>query len=447
MFCEKCGDKVEDNELYCNKCGNFLGEKQTNNIPQQQTNNIVTNNDNSQMFGNNVRSFNQQMMNMNYNQLNPNQMNNNQGNNQNTTYQQPTNMNNKQVDNHTKLEQIKSLALGIGVGAFGLIIIGLIYMVAFDSNVYLSSDSYEEQEVVKESTTSTKSKYKTVIVYDNKYSGVDATTEKDANALIIKDSTTQKSSCSAEITAIENEMIEKYGITAVNLCEMDPDFAKEVANVFKKIYEEYPGTEEVLTNLTLVNASMSDGYIAAFQPIFTFATNDTDSTYPWILKTQIYLNTTYFLNEERLKASVEDGSSSGHFPANATMYSPVAHEMGHYLSFLAMMKNYDVDSILLIDENNIEQLYTLAADFSSGDFSLKMIKEAYEICKKETGTTLALDDWRATISSYAVAKDNSGNYIYDETIAESFHDVYLNGDKAATASKYVITVLKKYLEG
>ena len=25
MFCSKCGDPIEQNETYCNKCGNFVG--------------------------------------------------------------------------------------------------------------------------------------------------------------------------------------------------------------------------------------------------------------------------------------------------------------------------------------------------------------------------------------------------------------------------------------
>lgn len=445
MFCENCGNKMDVKQDTCPYCGNYLKKE----VPVQQ------NNDQS-MFNNNIRSFNQQMMNMNYAGANQNtNANNHQQHQHSNVFNRPIN-DNEQIINgnindvqaqYAKQEQAKSLASGIVLGAFALIIIGIVYMYSFNTNIYLSDDSYQDQEEVKEVQPTTKSKYKTVIVYDNKYKGVSATTEEKANKLIIKDSTEQKKNCSKEIIAIEDEIIEKYGITAVNLCEMDTAFAKEVGNVFKKIYEEYPGTQDVLTNLTLVNASMSQGYIAAFQPIFTFATNDTNSTYPWILKTQIYLNTTYFLNQERLKSSVEDGSASGHFPPNATMYSPVAHEMGHYLSFLAMMKNYNVDSILLIEETETEQLYKLIEDFGNGDFSLKMIKEAYENCKKETGTTLAFDDWRATISSYAVAKDNSGNYIYDETIAEAFHDVYLNGDNAVSASKHVVAVLKSKLNG
>ena len=58
---------------------------------------------------------------------------------------------------------------------------------------------------------------------------------------------------------------------------------------------------------------------------------------------------------------------------------------------------------------------------------------------------IGFDEWRATISKYAVTKDNSGKYLYDETIAESFHDVYVNGDNAVDASKYIVAVLKSRL--
>ena len=55
--------------------------------------------------------------------------------------------------------------------------------------------------------------------------------------------------------------------------------------------------------------------------------------------------------------------------------------------------------------------------------------------------------WRRTISSYAVSRDEKGNYIYDETIAEAFHDYYLNGKRAKLASKEIIKVIRKYMNG
>lgn len=313
------------------------------------------------------------------------------------------------------------------------------------SKYYFNTNTYESNETEKTTSTSTKGKYKTIVVYDHTYSGVEIKNKNDAIELIQKDSVEQKNSCSEEIKKVENEIISNYGISAVNLCEMNVDFAKELGNVFKKIYEDYPSVRGYITNLTLVNASISDNYIAAFMPVFNFATSDTQSTYPWVIKTQVLLNTSYFLNPERLESSVTSGSNSGHFPPNSTIYSPIAHELGHYLSFLAMMKHYNLNSILLINSKDVDAFYDLYADFGKGDYSFSMIREAYEKYKQENETTLSLDEWRGTISNYALAKDNSGNYIYDETIAEAFHDAYLNGNNAKDASKYIVSVLKEKL--
>lgn len=419
MFCPKCGDKVEQNELYCNKCGNFLG------------NNVQFNQDNNQ--------YN------NFSSINTSTNESNIPNNQIYNYQQLT-------PNNTT--NSKKIFIGIGAGVSFLV---LMFVCAFiissgKEKYYFSTNNQDNTEEIAQSptansTTSKKGKYSTVIITDNTYSGVKVSTSKDAHDLIVKDSVNQKNNCPSEIKEIENEIISKYGITAVNLCEMDVEFAKEISNVFGKIYEEYPSVRGYLTNISLINASLSDRYIAAFMPVFNFATSNSTSTYPWVIKTQVLLNTTYFLNTARLEASVKDGSNSGHFPPNSTIYSPVAHELGHYLSFLAMMKHHELNSILMIDNNNIETFYDIYSDFGDGKYSLEMITEAYNNYKNEVGTTLDIDAWRGQISNYAVAKDNNGDYIYDETIAEAFHDVYLNGDNANVVSKYVVSVLKSKLEG
>ena len=429
MFCSKCGDPIEQNEKFCNKCGNPLNVPQSNLTNQ----NIATPNQNSLNNSNN----NYVTQNINNNYQNPQPINN-YNNYQQSYMNTPNNKDNKKMI---------FIGAGIGVGLF-LILFLITHFIGNSSENYYFDTNHNEQnsEIVQSTGSSTKKgKYETAIIYDNTYSGVKINKDADAFALIVKDSVNQKSNCPSDIKKVEDEIIKNYGITAVNLCEMDVDFARELGNVFKKIYDEYPSVRGYITNLTLVNVSMTDNYIAAFMPVFNFATSDTASTYPWVIKTQVLLNTSYFLNKERLEASVTDGSSTGHFPKNSTIYSPVAHELGHYLSFLAMMKNYKLDSILLVDSNNVSTFYSLYDDFGKGNYSLTMIKEAFQKYKKDTNSTLNLDEWRGTISNYALAKDNSGEYIYDETIAESFHDVYLNGDNASDASKYVVSVLKEKL--
>lgn len=411
-YCNKCGDPIEQNEKFCNKCGNSL---QIN-----QSQNLIKNN------------------------FNPVQ----------------TNFISKKDLIKNKKRDTKEVLIGVGIGVGVLLIILMCYFFFGNSINKYYFDIKSHENIVEDTETGDNSKlkrgkYDTVVVYDNVYSGVTVNNNKDAYKLIEDDSISQKNNCPQEIIEVENDIIKKYGITAVNLCEMDINFAKELENVVEKVYEEFPDARGALTNLSVANVSMKEKFIAAFMPLFEFATSSltkNKANYPWVIKTQILLNTSYFFNTERLKVAIADSTTSGHFPPNTTVYSPVAHEFGHYLSFLAILKYYETNSVLLIDENNLGSYYNIGSDFSNGTLSLKMIKEAYTNYKNDTGTTLSMDDWRGTISGYALAKKNEkkngeDNYIWDETIAEAFHDVYLNGDNAKDASKYIIGVLKSKLGG
>ena len=99
-----------------------------------------------------------------------------------------------------------------------------------------------------------------------------------------------------------------------------------------------------------------------------------------------------------------------------------------------------------VTANEDQYVYELTKDYSEGNYSLKLLKEAYNNYINDGNTVLSFDAWRKTISGYAVSTDDNGNYVYDETIAEAFHDEYLNGENASIASKYILQVLQKRLE-
>ena len=228
------------------------------------------------------------------------------------------------------------------------------------------------------------------------------------------------------------------------MCEIDVNMALELENVIKYIYNKYPTARGYLTHISLGNMS-SVNTIAFFQWLapFTYSTQDNLLGY----KSRIILNSSFYLNKVKFNASVEQSSASGHFPKNATIYSPLAHEFAHYLSFIATNNYYNADPQIVYDTNDNYSPYVLAIqDFNVGTHSKKMAMEAYENYKTKTNTTMTFDEFRASISKYAVTKDERGEYIYDETIAEAFHDVYLNGNNAADASKEIVSVLEKYLE-
>ncbi len=287
----------------------------------------------------------------------------------------------------------------------------------------------------------------TSIVYDNQYlKQMKINNLSDVNKLIVSDSEKQKRNCPSDVKKVENEIIAHYGVTAVNFCEIDKNLAEELRNVVAYIYNEFPNARDYLTNITIANVGENETYIAAFMPVFTFATSNTSSGYPVGIKTQIILNAKYFLNPVKLKNSVSSGANSGYFPPNATSSSTVAHEFGHYLSYVAMLNYYNSNRLNYVTESDSKKLYSVYTDFTKGNFSYKLLQEAYQEYQNTTFASGTFDEFRASISRYAMAKDKSGKYIYDETIAEAFHDCYLNGEKAKPASKAILTILNQKLE-
>ncbi len=290
------------------------------------------------------------------------------------------------------------------------------------------------------------SKYETIIQVDRTYHGVKISNKSDAKKVIEVDSTSQKSTCSKEIVQLEKYLINNYNITAINLCEMDYNNAYELEKVISYIYNNFPETRGYLTNITLKNMSAQDELtIASFLPTFQFATASSISTYPWVYKTQIFLNSSFFLNDSKLESTVIASSATGHFPKNSNKYSPVAHEMGHFISFVALMKHYKLNNIIKVNRTNQKTLVEIIKDYNIGTYSKQLLMEAYNDYLKDGNSKISFDLWRMTISGYAIAKDSNGKYIYDETIAEAFHDVYLNGERANIASIYIVHTLKEKL--
>ena len=287
---------------------------------------------------------------------------------------------------------------------------------------------------------------RTSVVYDHQYFKMFTLySEQDLNAVIRADSLKQKEGCSAAITNIENQIINNYGVIAVNLCEMDVEFANELKNVVAYVYNNYPTARHYLTNITLANVENTGSFIAAFMPIFTFVTSDTASGYPVGSKSQIILNAKYFLNTAKIENSSSYGSQTGYFPPNATRSSTVAHEFGHYLSYVALLNYYNSSKLNYVTTGQAATLYKVYDDFNSGNFSRMLLEEAYDEYIKVYGKNMDFVQFRESISKYAISKDNTGSYIYDETVAEAFHDCYLNGSNAKPASRMIMKVLNTKL--
>lgn len=350
--------------------------------------------------------------------------------------------NNKNAKKTKKEHKILKKLLYLTLIIVWISIIGVVYVLS--KEFYYFDDEIADSKINNDAYTKISSSGITQVQHDNKYVRTYVNSLSEVYELIKEDSFNQKNNCPEEIISIENEIIEKYNIKAVNLCEMSPTFANELKSIVAYIYNEYPNQRGYLTNITLANVS-ENSYIAAFMPIFVFVNSDTKSTYPIGIKTQIILNAEYFLNEPRFNNAMIHGVDVGYYPQNAKKSTTLIHEFGHYLSFRAMVKCYRTNNINYVTSSEAKNVFNIYDDFLAGNFSYTIINSAYQDYINNYHGTMSFDEFRGSISNYAISKDKNGSYVYDETIAEAFHDCYLNGDNAALASKLIWKYVKKYL--
>ncbi len=350
------------------------------------------------------------------------------------------------VELEIKTKKENKALFGIVIGS-GVAFVFILFIALFSSGTVFSFNG--KTAYYQNKTIENVGEFQTAVVTDNIYENVDVNNESDAKKLIVKDSNNQKDKCNdVKVKEVESRIEKNYGIVAVNFCELNYNFALEIENVIKTVYSEFPSIKGYLTNLTLINAPSETNYIAAFKSASLFArSNSTFISKPDVYKMSIFLNTNYFLNLEYFEYSIKDSLAFDYFPKNATRYSLVAHEFGHYISFLAQLHNTDdIDKLLLLTDDNQVAYSKLINDSNTGVFSHKILTEAYQnYNKKNSKKYSTLDSFRGNISGYALATDNVGNPLYDETIAEAFHDYYINRSNAKKTSLEIVSVLKKYL--
>ena len=159
-----------------------------------------------------------------------------------------------------------------------------------------------------------------------------------------------------------------------------------------------------------------------------------------VIKSQILLNSRYYLNEDYAKKVINQEIDSGNFLSNTTLQSLLAHEYAHVLTYVLALKYYESVNPLFLTKENYKNYNNAINNYKNDNFSKIIFKEAY----KNYNTTESEDDFQKAISLYANKKDALGNVLYNETIAEAFHDYFLHGKQASKESLEIMKVLNKY---
>lgn len=245
---------------------------------------------------------------------------------------------------------------------------------------------------------------------------------------------------------LEYKLENNYNIPSVSFCDMSLDESIKITNVIEKMYQLFPNINGALTNITITNANTKDEYIAYFQPMYQFVnTNQDINLYNKVNKTQILLNSYYFLNEKIIATPIEEIVGENWYVKDANWESTIAHELGHYISFLILLKSNDLDNITLVTLSNYEQINKILEIFDNNIFSKSLIDEALYNYNLKYNTNYSIDEFALSISKYANVKDKHGNLIADETIAEAVHDYFLHGDNCNKSSYEIIKIIKSRL--
>lgn len=265
--------------------------------------------------------------------------------------------------------------------------------------------------------------------------------KEESKEMIEKEYSKQKWMCNNNIKTLQTIQLIKSDnrILNVNLCDIKEENAQLLLEILKKLNSIFPNTAGVLTNITIENSKSKDDYIAKFNPINSILTTDNIKKYPIVNKTQIILNSYYFLNKDIKNSKLKNSI----YVKDATYESIIAHEFGHYISYVALLKQNNIQNLLYIDNSNYESYNNIKKDIEYGIFSKKIVLDLYN--NYDINNDVSLEDFVGKISQYARKKDREGNIIYDEVIAEAIHDYYLHGNNSNEISILIVNKLKEML--
>ena len=293
---------------------------------------------------------------------------------------------------------------------------------------------------IKKEVLSTKRGYNvTLLNNDLQYENEIVKNKLVAKEYIKKDYTSQNMYCfnEFEVEKIALDIEEEHNIASVSFCDMSIEKAEKIKSVIDRIYTLFPNAEGALTNINITNTKSKKEYIAKFQPLSQFVNVSNDiNKFNKVNKTQILLNSYYFLND---KSDFEKEK----YVSDAYLESFIAHEFGHYISFLSLLKEKNMEDIILVTKDNYKNIDEVV-NLYNNDYAKLLVNEALKRYNSKYGSN-NINDFAGSISLYAGLEGADGEIVYEEVIAEAVHDYFLHGDNMSNASKEIINILKEKL--
>lgn len=355
--------------------------------------------------------------------------------------------NKENIDSITKGEAIKKN------DHFSLMLatVSITIIAFFTMHIFRGNDLFKPFFYLKRQVDSYIYGYNTSIIKtENIYNKETINSYEEAQEFIKEDLNNQSWKCTHKLETIQYQFLleNNYLIPAVNFCDISSEETKKIINVLNKMYLLFPKMKGALTNISITNAKTNSEYIARFQPMYQFINPNEDiNSYNKVNKTQILLNSYYFLNEKIIKNPISSIVGENWYVKDATWESTIAHELGHYISFVILLRENKLENITFVTSKNESKINDVLNKFANGEFSQAILNQALKNYNYKNNTNLDLNSFALTISKYASTKDNNGNLIADETIAEAIHDYYLHGNHCTKSSYEIVSIIKSRLDG
>ena len=277
----------------------------------------------------------------------------------------------------------------------------------------------------------------TILKTDNQYFNQIIPNKDIAREKIKEDFTKQKWECknNIEVGKVEKNLEEKYNIISVDFCDIPLEEAKKLATIIDNIYISFPNIKNYLTNISVTNSKKTSDFIAYFQPIYQFInTTNEINNHNKVNKTQILLNSYYFINNDNISKPIKDNW----YVKDANWESLIAHEFGHYILFASLLKSKGIDNVMFVTKENEATINSIINIVNNQIYSKEKVTKALNNYNNKYQTNYSILDFAKLISNYAASTDNNNTIIYDEIIAEAIHDYYLHKNNASKASLEII---------
>ena len=187
----------------------------------------------------------------------------------------------------------------------------------------------------------------------------------------------------------------------------------------------------------MTNALNKTEYVAYFQPVYSFVNSGNHQ----VNKTQILLNSYYFLNQNILKK----GISKDWYVKDATYESLIVHEFGHYITFVSLLKENRINNIFFETKENQQEIDKIIQKINDQTYAKMIIETSIANYNSLYQESISIEDFAKSISNYAGKKNINGEVIYDEIIAEAIHDYFLHQNNANKESLEVVKLINRKL--